>query len=154
MNKSILYSLVFSIGILTSCKETNASLKVDQTKLEEAKKRDVEITKGAALIEFDKTEYDFGTVTDGDVIQTTFSLKNVGKTALVITDAKTTCGCTVPTWPKNKPVMPGETTEIEVKFNTSGKGGGRQVKTVTLLTNTAIGREVLKIKGIVNKKFK
>ena len=154
MKKIILYSLVISMGIFTSCKETNASLKVDKTKLEEAKKRDVEITKGAAVISFDKTEYDFGTVTDGEVIQTTFTLKNVGKSPLVITDAKTTCGCTVPTWPKNKPVMPGESTEIEVKFNTSGKGGGRQVKTVTLLTNTAIGREILKVKGIVNKKVK
>ena len=154
MKKIIIFALLLSFGFTVSCKETNASLKVDQSKLEEARKRDIDITKGAAVIEFDKTEYDFGTVIDGEIIETSFSLKNVGKSALIITDAKTTCGCTVPTWPKNKPVMPGETTEIKVKFNTSGKGGGRQVKTVTLLTNTAIGREVLKVKGIVNKKVK
>ena len=154
MKKIIIFALLLSFGFTVSCKETNASLKVDQSKLEEARKRDIDITKGAAVIEFDKTEYDFGTVIDGEIIETSFSLKNVGKSALIITDAKTTCGCTVPTWPKNKPVMPGETTEIKVKFNTSGKGGGRQVKTVTLMTNTAIGREVLKVKGIVNKKVK
>jgi len=58
----------------------------------------------------------------------------------------------VPTWPKDKPIAPGESTNIEVKFNTAGKGSGRQVKDVTLFTNTAVGREILKIKGIVNKK--
>ncbi len=154
MRKVIIFGLLLSFGAMVSCKEANASSKVDPSKLEEARKRDNDITKGAAIIQFDKTEYDFGTVTDGAVIETSFSLTNTGKSALVITDAKTTCGCTVPTWPKNKPVMPGETTEIKVKFNTSGKGGGRQVKRVTLMTNTAIGREVLTVKGIVNKKVK
>lgn len=154
MRKVIIFGLLLSFGAMVSCKEANASSKVNPSKLEEARKRDNDITKGAAIIQFDKTEYDFGTVTDGAVIETSFSLTNTGKSALVITDAKTTCGCTVPTWPKNKPVMPGETTEIKVKFNTSGKGGGRQVKRVTLMTNTAIGREVLTVKGIVNKKVK
>ena len=152
MKKVIIFGMLLSFGAMVSCKEANASSKVNPSKLEEARKRDSDITKGAAIIQFDKTEYDFGTVTDGAVIETSFALTNTGKSALVITDAKTTCGCTVPTWPKNKPVMPGETTEIKVKFNTSGKGGGRQVKRVTLMTNTAIGREVLTVKGIVNKK--
>jgi len=152
MKKIIVFGLVASLGLLVSCKESNPSAKVDKTKLEEARKRDIDISKGAPVIKFDKTVYDFGTVADGAIIETTFTLTNVGKSALVITDAKTTCGCTVPTWPKDKPVLPGETTEIKVKFNTSGKGGGRQSKDVTLFTNTAVGREVLKLKGIVTRK--
>lgn len=152
MKKIIIFSLVATLGILTSCKESNPSAKVDRTKLKEAQKRDKDISKGAPIAKFDKTVYDFGTVADGAVVETTFILTNVGKSALVITDAKTTCGCTVPSWPKNKPILPGETTEIKVKFNTAGKGGGRQVKDVTLFTNTAVGREVLKLKGIVNRK--
>jgi hypothetical protein len=152
MKKIIIFSLVASLGFLTSCKESNPLAKVDKTKLEEAKKRDKDISQGAPVIKFDKTEYDFGTVIDGAVIETTFTLTNVGKSPLVITDAKTTCGCTVPTWPKDKPVMPGESTEIKVKFDTNGKGGGRQVKDVTLFTNTAVGREIIKVKGIVNRK--
>ncbi len=152
MKKIIIFSLVASLGFLISCKEGNPSAKVDKTKLEEARKRDNDISKGAPVVQFDKTVYDFGTVTDGEIIETTFTLTNVGKSALIITDAKTTCGCTVPTWPKDKPIMPGESTEIKVKFNTAGKGGGRQSKDVTLFTNTAVGREVLKLKGIVNRK--
>jgi len=152
MKKIIIFSLVASLGVFTACTESNAATKVDVAKLEAAKKRDKDISKGAPVIKFDKLVYDFGTVTDGDIVETTFMLTNTGKSALIITDAKTTCGCTVPTWPKDKPVLPGESTEIKVKFNTAGKGGGRQSKDVTLFTNTAVGREVLKLKGIVNRK--
>lgn len=152
MKKIIILALVLSSLIFTSCKEGNAASKVNKANLQEALKRDLDISKGAPIVKFDKLVYDFGTVTDGDVVETTFTLTNTGKSALVITDAKTTCGCTVPSWPKNTPIAPGDTAEIKVKFNTAGKGGGRQSKDVTLFTNTAVGREIIKIKGIVNKK--
>jgi len=152
MKKIIIFSLAVSLGIMTACSDGNAAAKVDSSKLAEAKKRDIDISKGAPIVTLDKKEFDFGTVTDGEVIETTFVVTNSGKSPLVITDAQTTCGCTVPTWPKDKPIAPGESTEIVVKFNTAGKGGGRQVKDVTLFTNTAVGREVLRLKGIVNKK--
>jgi hypothetical protein len=152
MKKIIVFSLAVSLGILTACTEGNAAAKVDMSKLAEAKIRDLEISKGAPIVKLDKKVFDFGTVTDGDIVETVFTLTNTGKSPLIITDAKTTCGCTVPSWPKDKPIAPGETTEIKVKFDTNGKGGGRQVKDVTLFTNTAVGREILKLKGIVNKK--
>ncbi|MDG1528581.1 MAG: DUF1573 domain-containing protein [Polaribacter sp.] len=152
MKKIIIFSLAVSLGMFTACKEGNAAAKVDMSKLADAKKRDIDISKGAPIIELDKKVYDFGTVIDGTIIETVFTLTNTGKSPLIITDAKTTCGCTVPTWPKDKPIAPGESTKITVKFDTSNKGGGRQVKDVTLFTNTAVGREVLKLKGIVNKK--
>ena len=152
MKKIIVFSLVISLGILAACSEGNAAAKVDKSKLAEAKKRDLDISKGAPIITLDKKVFDFGTVNDGDIVETTFTLTNTGKSPLVITDAKTTCGCTVPSWPKDKPIAPGESTGITVKFNTAGKGGGRQVKDVTLFTNTAVGREILKLKGIVNRK--
>lgn len=152
MKKIIVLTLVLFAGILTSCNESNAAAKVNKANLENAKKRDLDISEGAPIITFDKTEYDFGTVTDGDVIETVFTLTNTGKSALVITDAQTTCGCTVPTWPKGKAIEPGESTEIKVKFDTAGKGGGRQIKNVTLFTNTANGREIVALKGIVNNK--
>lgn len=152
MKKVIVFSLIASLGFFTSCKESNAAAKVDRAKLEEARKRDKDISKGAPVVKFDRLVHDFGTVIDGAVIETTFTLTNVGKSPLIITDAKTTCGCTVPSWPKDKPIQPGESTEIKVKFDTRGKGGGRQSKDVTLFTNTAVGREVIKLKGIVNRK--
>ncbi len=152
MKKIVIFSLIATLGVFTSCKESNAAARVDKSKLEEARKRDIDIKKGAPVIKFDRTEHNFGTVVDGDIIETTFTLTNTGKSALVITDAKVTCGCTVPSWPKNKPIQPGETADIKVKFDTAGKGGGRQTKTVTLFTNTAVGRELLKLKGTVNRK--
>jgi len=152
MRKIFVLALAVSVMTFSSCNDGNASNKVKKANLEEALIRDIDISKGAPVIKFDKLVYDFGTVTDGDVVETVFTLTNTGKSALVITDAKTTCGCTVPSWPKNTPIAPGDTAEIKVKFNTSGKGGGRQSKDVTLFTNTAVGREIIKIKGIVNKK--
>jgi hypothetical protein len=154
MKKIIILAFVASTIIFTSCNEGNAASKVNKANLKEALKRDIDISKGAPMVKFDKLVHDFGTVTDGDIVETTFVLTNTGKSALIITDAKTTCGCTVPSWPKNTPIAPGDTAEIKVKFNTAGKGGGRQSKDVTLFTNTAVGREIIKIKGIVNKKAK
>ncbi len=152
MKKStILIAFLVSAMAFTSCdKKADASSKINKDKLESAKTRDVEIKNGAALVTFDETEYDFGTVTEGEVVETVFKVTNSGKTDLVITDAQVTCGCTVPVWPK-QPIKPGETEEIQVRFNTAGKGN-RQQKNITLITNTASGREILTLKGMVTPK--
>jgi hypothetical protein len=100
----------------------------------------------------DKREYDFGTVNEGVIVETIFKVTNSGTTDLVITKATGSCGCTVPVWPK-APIKPGEIGEVGVKFNTSGKPN-RQMKTVTLTTNTESGREVLTLRGSVTPKAK
>ena len=144
---------VFVIAFaLTSCKEENASAKINKSNLTSAMNRDAEIKKGAPEISFDKYEYDFGTVNEGDVVETSFVLTNTGKSGLVITKAVPSCGCTVPEWPKNE-IQPGEQASVKVKFNTNGKPN-RQLKSVTLYTNTTKGREVLKLKGMVTPKKK
>lgn len=145
----ILISASFFIG----CKDTgNLTSKIKKDNLVKAKSRDLEIKKGTALISFDKKEYNFGIVNEGDIVETTYLVTNSGKTDLVITNAKASCGCTVPVWPK-EPIKPGKTGEIKVKFNTSGKPN-RQQKTITLTTNTESGREVLILKGSVTPKAK
>lgn len=149
---SFLLVVALSTAVLVSCKDGNAAEKVKASNLELAKKRDNTIRKGAAAVKFDKTEYDFGTVEEGFMVETTFMVTNTGQTDLVITDAKATCGCTVPVWPK-EPVKVGESAEIKVKFNTAGKPN-RQSKSVTLYTNTATGTETLKIFGNVTPKAK
>ena len=143
----ILFALTLSEGFFTACKDTKAASKIDVVNLEKAKKRDTEINKGAASISFDKIEYDFGTVNEGDVVETVYKVTNSGNTDLIITDAKASCGCTVPVWPRNA-IKPGESADIAVKFNTRGKPN-RQSKTITLSTNTALGREILKLSGMV-----
>ena len=128
------------------------SKKINKENLDKAKTRDVEIKKGTAMISFDKKEYDFGIVNEGTVVETSYLVTNSGKTDLVITNAKASCGCTVPVWPRDA-IKPGKTGEVKVKFNTSGKPN-RQQKTITLTTNTESGREVLVLKGSVTPKAK
>lgn len=147
---SIALMFVFSSFALVSCGDGNASSKVNKTNLENAKKRDAEASKGAPIISFDKTVYDFGTVAEGTIVETTFKVTNTGKTDLIITNAQASCGCTVPVWPKEN-IKPGESGDVLVKFNTAGKPN-KQSKTVTLYTNTATGREVVRIKGSVTPK--
>ncbi len=150
--KKILTVLVLSLSLITiSCKE-NAANKINKENLKIAKKRDTKIKTGGARLSFDKTEHDFGVISEGDVVETTFKFTNTGKIELIITSAKGSCGCTVPEWPK-QPILPGESGEIKVKFNSSGKPNLQQ-KNVTLITNTANGKEVIKIKAQVIPKIK
>jgi len=69
---------------------------------------------------------------------------------LLIHDARSTCGCTIPQWPK-APVQPGESGFLKVKFNTDNKGG-YQDKPVTVLANTYPNSTVVHVVGKVNKK--
>ena len=89
---------------------------------------------------------------EGDVVETVFSFTNSGKSELIITSAKGSCGCTVPEWPK-EPIMPGEKGSIKVKFNSDRKPNLQQ-KNITLVTNTDQGKEILKIKAQVTPKSK
>ncbi|OCK43112.1 hypothetical protein BA195_08150 [Tenacibaculum soleae] len=147
---AVAIAFILSTGVFVSCGNGNAASKVKKENIENAEKRDVSINAGAASISFDKEEYNFGTVTEGEVVKTTFTVTNTGKTDLVITNAKASCGCTVPVWPREA-IAPGKTGEIQVSFNTNGKPN-RQSKSITLTTNTKKGREVLKISGMVTPK--
>jgi hypothetical protein len=97
--------------------------------------------------EFEENVIEFGEISQGEKVKRIFKFKNVGKSNLIISDAKGSCGCTVPIWPK-KPIKPGEEGEIEVVFDSNGKQG-RQHKTITLIANTVPNTKVLAIKGDV-----
>lgn len=146
MRKTIVLAAL-SLGMfMISCKE-DASKKVNAENVESAKARDEQIKEGGPRIKFDKTEHDFGIITEGDIVETVFSFTNSGKSELIITSAKGSCGCTVPEYPK-EPIMPGESGQIKVKFN-STKRLNLQQKQVTLTTNTGTGQEILKIRAQV-----
>lgn len=148
MNR-ILLNTLFAIctAAMVSCNTDNPASKIKSENVQAAQKRDAESAKGAAVASFDRLVHDFGTIQAGEIIETTFEVTNTGKTDMYILDAKVTCGCTVPKWPKGA-IAPGESEDIVVKFNSRGKVG-RQSKNITLITNTANGREVVKIKGFV-----
>ncbi len=98
---------------------------------------------------FNEELHDFGTVKDGDVVEHVFSFVNNGEAPLIISDARGSCGCTVPEWTKD-PIPIGGTGEVKVKFNSKNRAGV-QNKTVTLTANTWPKSQTLRIKANVIK---
>ena len=129
-----LLSLVVILTLFTSF-STNA---------QEESKKDLKGPK----IEFENETIDYGEVEYASNGQREFVFKNTGNAPLIITKAKGSCGCTVPTPPK-EPIMPGKTGIIKVKYDT--KRGGRPFsKSVTIYSNAVNSpTKVLKIKGKV-----
>lgn len=84
--------------------------------------------------EWDRTNHDFGTIQQGEVVTYTYKFTNTGDAPLQITEVKPSCGCTAPEWSKD-PIEPGATGSITVEFNSEGKSG-KQQKSVTVLANT------------------
>ena len=101
----------------------------------------------APVMNFEQTEYDFGTVKQGEVVNHTFVFTNTGSTPLIIENASATCGCTVPDWTR-EPVAPGDQGQIAVQFNTAGKMG-QQNPTVTVRANTQPNIVKVSMKGNV-----
>ena len=89
--------------------------------------------------------WDFGTIKQGDSPEFTFTFINDGSEPMIISNAKGSCGCTVPSWPK-EPIPPKGTGEINVKFNSKNKKG-TQNKTVTLTANTTPPNTKLRVTG-------
>ncbi|PKD20436.1 hypothetical protein APR41_14255 [Salegentibacter salinarum] len=147
MKNGILMLAAVGALLFTSCKENNdnASEKVKAENVESAAERDAQATVYPKM-EFAESEHDFGNIAKGENVEHTFTFTNEGQAPLVITNAKSTCGCTVPTWTK-EPIQPGESGEMVVKFNGSGKG--QVTKTVTVTANTEAGTERLRIKAFV-----
>jgi Protein of unknown function (DUF1573) len=96
-----------------------------------------------AVITFEKSTHDFGDITQGDVVSHTFKFKNTGNAPLIISDVQVTCGCTVPTKPK-EPIMPGKSSEIGITFNSGGKIG-KNNKTITVISNASNTEERISI---------
>jgi Protein of unknown function (DUF1573) len=102
------------------------------------------------ILTWKEVEYDFGTVMEGDVVTRDFYFTNTGTAPILILNASSTCGCTIPEWPKT-PVAPDSTSFISVKFNTLHKPGA-QSKEVTIFANTLPNTSKLTLKGKVDTK--
>jgi hypothetical protein len=103
-------------------------------------------------ITFEETEFDFGTLEDGEKKNHTFKFKNTGNAPLIISDTRADCGCTTPSFTKD-PVMPGQEGKIEVEYNSAGRGGQTVSKTVTVIANTDPSDTKLTIKAVVKAKI-
>jgi len=97
-----------------------------------------------AMISFENEVVDYGTITQNSNGTRLFTFTNTGDAPLLITKVKTSCGCTVPSYSK-APILPGQTGELEIKYDT--KRLGAFTKTITVISNAKSGNKTLKIKG-------
>jgi hypothetical protein len=100
-----------------------------------------------ASIVFKEYEHDFGKVIEGEKVAYTFSFENRGNVPLIISQATTTCGCTVSKYSR-KPVPPGGSGTIEVIFDSSGRNG-KQAKVITVRSNATRSLVIIRISGEV-----
>lgn len=96
---------------------------------------------------FEKEAHDFGIIIQGEKVAYSFKFTNSGDADLIITSAKGSCGCTVPSYPV-EPIAPGAEAVIDVVFDSDGKSG-QQNKKITLVANTVPNTMVLAINGQV-----
>lgn len=99
------------------------------------------------VMEFDTLVKDFGTITQGEKVTKNYVFTNTGNADLIITSAKGSCGCTVPSYPR-QPLKPGESGEITVKFDSRDKNG-KQHKKIHIVGNTTPPNNTIAIKGEV-----
>lgn len=115
-----------------------------------AVKEEVEVIDGPVMT-FESTQVDYGDIEQHSDPLRTFHFTNTGNAPLIIKHAKGSCGCTVPTYPK-EPILPNEAGVIEVRYDTKRIGPFK--KSVSLTTNEEGPKKVLTIKGKVAPKPK
>ena len=104
-----------------------------------------------AVIQFPETSHDFGTIDEGTRATYEFEFSNTGDSNLILNNVQASCGCTVPTWPR-QPIKPGQKDKITVVYNSAGRPGDFQ-KSITVTTNMKEdGVKMLSIHGKVTPK--
>lgn len=149
-----LYVLLFTILSCQSSKSTELDdgLELEEEDYLEIVRHPISLsdnidTSKWSKISFAETEYEFDTVEAGEIITKTFEFTNSGLKPLYILDTRVSCGCTVAEYEKDA-VPPGESGEIEIEFNTSGKKG-KQNKSIIVLSNSHPNEDRLLIRGFV-----
>ena len=106
-----------------------------------------EISASKAVLTLASDVVDYGTIDQGAEPLRLAKFTNTGTEPLIISGAKGSCGCTVPNWPKD-PIMPGESANIEIRYDT--KRVGAINKTVTVTSNDAVGKHTIRVTGTIN----
>jgi hypothetical protein len=103
----------------------------------------------AGDFKFVEESHDFGDIPQGTPVTTQFSFTNTGKEPLIIKNCQASCGCTVPSWPK-EPILPGKESTIQVTYNAAH--AGTFTKSITITSNAKTPSKVIYIKGNVQAK--
>ncbi len=141
------YLTIITLSFFFSACNESASSKIDPNN-----KSSIQKESNYAEITFDRVFHDFGMVSEGEIVKTIFKFTNTSENDLYIVDAMGSCGCTVPKYPKNVPIKPGGTGEIEVNFDTNGRPDLQQ-KMVKVSANTPTGGQLLRIQAFVEPKI-
>jgi hypothetical protein len=134
--KTLFLSFIAATMLLSACNQSNGS-----TAATTGNAADLPVMK------FEKEIHDFGKIKPADVVSYDFKFTNTGKSPLIITDGRATCGCTTPSWPK-APIKPGESGVIHVTFDSKGKFG-LQDKLITITANTNPAQNMVHLIGEV-----
>jgi hypothetical protein len=161
MKKILLSAIVLSGLVAVSCDNAASKIKSGETaststegnvsantQSNNAMETQVNTNGALPVFSFNEENHDFGSIEEGVIAKYDFEFTNTGDAPLIITNASGSCGCTVPSWPR-EPIAPGETGKIHVEFNSNGRTGN-QTKTVTLSSNTVPNKKVLRISAQVN----
>jgi hypothetical protein len=108
--------------------------------------QDLAMLEKVAIINFETEIVNYGTITQGSDGTKVFTFTNTGNAPLVISEVKTSCGCTIPSYSKAA-ILPGKQGELEIKYDT--KRLGSFTKTITVISNAKVIKKTLKIKGTV-----
>lgn len=98
------------------------------------------------VMTFEKTVHDFGKIKKGKPVSVEFVFTNTGKAPLILSEPRSNCGCTVPSYPK-EPIMPGQKSKIVVTYDAEAEGNF--TKQVTVFSNAENSPIVLVVKGTV-----
>ena len=146
MKKSILFICAILLGFMVSAQrkvvEEAKPVNINNESIQQSEEKESDAT-----IDFDSKVVDYGVIDHNADGEREFVFTNNGTEPLIIKNAKGSCGCTVPTWPR-EPIMPGETSKIGVKYATNRVG--KFTKTITLSTNASKKPVILTVKGEVN----
>ncbi len=148
--KIIQFISIFLIGMaLVSCGGNKKDDTLSTDLVNNTKSANGETSDGKPEMTFEKMVHDFGEILEGEVVSFNFKFKNTGNADLVISSHKTSCGCTVPEYPKGA-IAPGEGGIITVQFNSKNKRGV-QNKDIVFSTNCEPNNVTLSIKVIVKE---
>lgn len=138
-------AFILCLLLATACSDEGITDASDTSLVKNSATADGRINEDLPDLVFDSETHDFGMLTQGERVSTEFTFTNKGKSNLIISDARGSCGCTVPEWPK-KPIAPGERGVMKVAFNSEGKSG-YQEKTITIVTNCEPATRIIRIKA-------
>ena len=145
--KRLLILSISALLLFSACNGKNGDNKLSTDLVTNPKSVSSSSSEKQPVITFDKTEHDFGTLLQGEVVTYSFHFTNTGNAPLLISNVNTSCGCTVADFSR-EPINPGKDGYIKATYDSKGHHGF-QTRSLTVVSNTNPNQTVLRMKGTV-----